>query len=254
MKKHTLTIGILMLLALTAGILWFVRGGDKESTARENTLKTVTVWEDAAVATRDAMQEKVESVGESTEVQNVEQSVTVAQDVSHNDTADLDTSDWKEYCNEEYGFCVKVPEGWEVIVEQYTIDGIDKPFHYLLLKKRSLPDVSVVIGAKKATNDSIVIHPFRTGIPAGHFAMYDAGNALRKAPSITLWGFYDSDKTLKEIWFCGDTTSPQEGNCQIRKGEFVVEAVATIVSTGVPMHSLLKELTAIVESIEAIER
>ncbi len=27
---------------------------------------------------------------------------------------DIDTSNWKEYCNQEYGFCVKYPEGWKV--------------------------------------------------------------------------------------------------------------------------------------------
>ncbi len=26
---------------------------------------------------------------------------------------DIDTSNWKDYCNQEYGFCVKYPEGWE---------------------------------------------------------------------------------------------------------------------------------------------
>ncbi len=25
----------------------------------------------------------------------------------------IDTSNWKEYCNKEYGFCVKYPEGWK---------------------------------------------------------------------------------------------------------------------------------------------
>jgi hypothetical protein len=29
-------------------------------------------------------------------------------------TEDIDTSNWKEYCNQEYGFCVKYPENWRV--------------------------------------------------------------------------------------------------------------------------------------------
>ena len=29
-------------------------------------------------------------------------------------TKNIDTSSWKEYCNQEYGFCVKYPENWRV--------------------------------------------------------------------------------------------------------------------------------------------
>ncbi len=125
MKKLALTISALIFLALTAGILWFVRGGDKESASRGVVAEVARTQKDAAVSTRDVVQEKMESVGESTDVQHIEEpAVGTQQDASQDDAAvgaaGIDTSDWKEYCNEEYGFCVKYPEGWEVKQSEFN--------------------------------------------------------------------------------------------------------------------------------------
>ncbi len=35
----------------------------------------------------------------------------------------IDTSNWKEYCNQEYGFCLKYPENW-MYTERYNKNGI----------------------------------------------------------------------------------------------------------------------------------
>ncbi len=115
MKKFLPTITVFTLLAFAAGILWFVRGEDKESIVRESAPEMVKAPEDTAATTHDITQEKTEGVGED---MNMEKSVAATQDKAQSDTAidtaDIDTSNWKEYCNEEYGFCVKYPEGWEV--------------------------------------------------------------------------------------------------------------------------------------------
>jgi hypothetical protein len=34
-------------------------------------------------------------------------------------TEDIDISNWKESCNQEYSFCVKYPEGWEIKKRNY---------------------------------------------------------------------------------------------------------------------------------------
>ncbi len=118
MKKIALTI-LTLLLALTAGILWFVRGGDKGGAARGSVAE---VQKGVTVSMHDVTQKKAESVGESTDVQHIEEPATGAQDASQNDAAisiaDIDTSNWKEYCNEEYGFCVKYPDDDSIKIEE----------------------------------------------------------------------------------------------------------------------------------------
>ncbi len=111
-KPLLLTISALILLALAAGILWHTQNGS-ENISRESVEKMIGAQDNAATSHSDTTaQEKTESAGENTEVQRMEKSVASAQDVSRNNTSsvtDVDTSDWQEYCNEEYGFCVKYP-------------------------------------------------------------------------------------------------------------------------------------------------
>ncbi len=94
MKKALPTIGILTLTAL-AGVLWYLQS-EKDET------KTVSVVNNA----KDTVAQEAQK-----EVRN-EKTSEVLTEKDGNDV--IDTSDWKEYCNEEYGFCVKYPKNWRV--------------------------------------------------------------------------------------------------------------------------------------------
>ncbi len=116
MKKLTLTISALTLLALAAGVWWFVRGGDKEGASRNVAAEVTEVREDAVVPAQDMVQEKAEDTKGAKEVTASAQKEMPSGKDTPRDAAssisDIDTSNWKEYCNEEYGFCVKIPESF----------------------------------------------------------------------------------------------------------------------------------------------
>ncbi len=89
MKKTLLTIGIIAITAL-AGVFWYLQSEEDET-------KTVSVVNNA----KDTVTQEAQK-----EVQN-EKTSEVLTKKDGNDV--IDVSNWKEYCDEEYGFCVRYP-------------------------------------------------------------------------------------------------------------------------------------------------
>ncbi len=124
MKKYTLTISILTLLTLVAGILWFV-WGDGEDTLRKSATEVAEVQENTIAEARDITQDSTTTI--------VSAENTIEKTLAENtldSTTNIDTSAWQEYCNEEYGFCVKYPSNMtrkniHFIKTHYNIDNSD---------------------------------------------------------------------------------------------------------------------------------
>ncbi len=146
--------------------------------------------------------------------------------IRYNADGSIDTSNWQEYCNQEYGFCVKYPQGWEVEKKRYTIKGVDGVFRYIVLQHNN-SKIRGFIGIKKAGENNIFTHPFRTGIPSGRF-IQQKNRRVHSIPAFSRWDFYNSDGALEEAWFCGNGTSPNNADCHIvsRSGK-IVEAMIT---------------------------
>ena len=98
MTKKLLTIAILALIAL-AGVFWFTQNQEKStvSSQREETLEENQTPEE----------KKDQEIPETSKEEDQTSKITYNPDNS------IDTSDWKEYCNKEYGFCLKYPGEWE---------------------------------------------------------------------------------------------------------------------------------------------
>ncbi len=112
------TIVTLTILLLTGGVVWFGYTTYQQRT-KETTQDTVqrttqnTTIKNTVQVPQDTADAQAPTTTQSTD------STTTTQpqpdtSIHYNADGSIDTSSWKEYCNEEYGFCVKYPDGWEV--------------------------------------------------------------------------------------------------------------------------------------------
>ncbi len=116
---HTRTLTLLALaLLLTTSVWFFVHNRTKQSV--QNATPHNTPQQEIAQHTPSKKTPSAQTAQQNNTTAPAQQVTT---DTSHSAGAggEIDTSNWKEYCNEEYGFCVKYPEGWEV-----TQKNIDK--------------------------------------------------------------------------------------------------------------------------------
>ena len=112
MKKHSQTILLtIALLVIAAGVVWFVAQKQAERSVQNPALQTTqntTSQQKTAQKEATPSQKAMQQNNTTTFVQHA------TTGVNRNADGEVDTYDWKEYCNEEYGFCVKYPEEWEV--------------------------------------------------------------------------------------------------------------------------------------------
>ena len=114
MNKKTITILIIILVVAIASGFWFVKN---QNNVILNSFQNLN--KDTQETQKPENQNNV--TPEKSGIQNEQNGETISQDNQENKAEelkveDIDTSDWKEYCNEEYGFCLKYPKDWDVQV------------------------------------------------------------------------------------------------------------------------------------------
>ena len=97
-KKNLITIGIILILAAVAGGFYV---------ASRQTQNNADLTQTGAERTRNGAERN--NTGQNTNAEKTEQENRIA-----GNQEEIDTSDWQEYCNQEYGFCVKYPQGWKI--------------------------------------------------------------------------------------------------------------------------------------------
>jgi len=104
MNKKTITILIIILVVAIAGGFWFVNNGqNRVYTGQESKVQSQKQVEQQATNEKEQIAKQDNQIKEEDiEKQNIEELKL----------EEIDTSDWKEYCNEEYGFCLKYPRDW----------------------------------------------------------------------------------------------------------------------------------------------
>ncbi len=94
-KKVLITTGIILGLAVIAGGFLVWQNGNNKQQAKNSKQQERQI----------SKQEKNNQENQKDEIEELK-------------VENIDTSNWKEYCNKEYGFCVKYPEGWKVEKEK----------------------------------------------------------------------------------------------------------------------------------------
>jgi len=86
-------------------------------------------------------------IPEKSGIQNKQNSETISQNDQENKAEELkveeiDTSNWKEYCNEEYGFCLKYPRKWKVTRRHIDAEeGVVDTFNSIVLSSRKADEI-----------------------------------------------------------------------------------------------------------------
>jgi len=119
-KKNLIIIGIILILAAVVGGFYIVsrQSQNNAEQAQTNAERTQT----NAEKTRNNAEKNND--GQKSNAEKAEQENQIAENQEK-----IDTSDWKEYCNQEYGFCVKYPE------KQYIVIVNDLADHQLVFIK-----------------------------------------------------------------------------------------------------------------------
>jgi hypothetical protein len=118
----------------------------------------------------------------------------------------LDTSKWKTYRNEEYGFELKYPEGWTSgeVNESEVVDTVINKYFYV--KSRGNNSwVWMSFGVKKVDEKNVMPRAYRTGVPAGDFSKrrgikIDGSFAEKR---YLIYRESPENSQIKLIWFCG---------------------------------------------------
>ncbi len=115
--KKLLTITALTLTVIIGGVVWYVQN---TSTNHQNTViarsETTKQFRSNTAATTTPS-----TTNTAANTQNHNTTTDTA--IRYNADGSIDTSNWQEYCNQEYGFCVKYPQGW--VVEKYKSSDED---------------------------------------------------------------------------------------------------------------------------------
>ena len=106
--KKLLTITALTLTVIIGGVVWYVQS---TSTNHQN---TVIARSETTKQSRSNDTATTTPFTTNTAVNAQNHNTTTDTAIRYNADGSIDTSNWQEYCNQEYGFCVKYPQGWEV--------------------------------------------------------------------------------------------------------------------------------------------
>ncbi len=126
MVKNRLTITVLTLAVIIGGVVWYAQSALINRYNAVIAMSTATkqfpdnnddVISSTAMQSHSKDQETAApshiDTPSSDNAQNHNATTTDAA-IRYNADGSIDTSNWQEYCNQEYGFCVKYPEGWAV--------------------------------------------------------------------------------------------------------------------------------------------
>ncbi len=122
-KKIIITIGVILVLAIIAGGFLVLQKTKKQEVVKN---KQQVIQKEIIVKNDNNQDRKQDNKQNNKQEDNQEK-------VEELDFEEIDTSNWKEYCNQEYGFCVKYPENKYVINEEsgmvhfYYRDGTARP-------------------------------------------------------------------------------------------------------------------------------
>jgi len=138
MNKKTITISIITLvIAVIVGGFWYTKN-------QKNTIKPIDVVKDVQEEIiKDGIIKEV-GIQEGQKNENIEEL----------NVEDIDTSNWKIYRNEEFGFEVKYPDGWEITPgseseneKVWSIGFREKDKYYPY--EGSLEDIAIRIGVQR---------------------------------------------------------------------------------------------------------
>ncbi len=119
-KKIIITIGVIIGLAIIAGGFWHVQWY-----IQDNNQKVINnEQEKVEVVKNDENENKQDIENQEKDNQNNQEKVEELK------VEDIDTSNWKEYCNQEYGFCVKYPSKSPVFVQKFS-DSLSQDNEYI---------------------------------------------------------------------------------------------------------------------------
>ncbi len=217
--SHTraLTIFILALLLLV-GSVWFFTRQSQNTPPHTQKQDTATPIQNTSPKETASTQATVQTNAQDNSSAVSAQQVTTDTSQSANAGSDIDTSNWKEYCNEEYGFCVKYPEGWEVKAHDtpFGFDDSGRPHptrraHYLSLRNTTGTVGTIGIVAQ---NSTFFTRPWRSGMPVGTFVK--AGTIMVRNTPIEKWHFVSREnhkEKVSSIWYCPVQTTEKDFPC-----------------------------------------
>ena len=107
MTKKSIIISAILILVVIIGGFWYVNNNQKSKIKNQKQVEQQVTNEKVETAREDDQEQDDENIKE-LKVEN-------------------DTSGWKEYCNEEYGFCLKYPRDWfcgGIALDPKSIDNI----------------------------------------------------------------------------------------------------------------------------------
>jgi len=112
--KKSLSITALTLTVIIGSVVWYTQSTSTnyQNTviARSETTKQSPDNNDDVIASAATQPQQEAATPQNPQVTD--------KTIRSNADGSIDTSNWQKYCNQEYGFCVKYPQGWAVVTQE----------------------------------------------------------------------------------------------------------------------------------------